>query len=105
MGEIRYINGWECPICFDLHPTERKAKNCLKECLKDCNGKVKESEKKIVLLRGWECIDCLKIHSRKLVAEDCCHPNYPQEKDKPGEYNVIGNWNKKKAKTKDGEKK
>ena len=82
MSNVRYINGWECSICFELYQTERKAKNCLKRCISD---RIKNNEsyddEEVNFLNGYECIDCLTIHKKKKDAKICCNVKYPEEED------------------------
>ena len=80
MSNTRYVNGYECPICFELYPTERRANNCFKKCKEDCVKGYDVSKDKVKLIAGFECCDCGKLYARKMDAGDCCNMNYPEER-------------------------
>ncbi len=79
MSNVRYVNGYECPVCFELHQTERKAKNCMKRCQSDCDEKDDFSKDKVKLVAGFECCDCGKLYSSRGCASECCNMNHPEE--------------------------
>lgn len=80
MSNTRYVNGWECSLCYELHQTERKAKNCLKICQADCDKKHDYSEDEVKLISGFECCDCGKSYKTDTEAGNCCNVEYPEER-------------------------
>ena len=81
MNNTRYVNGYECPICFELYQTKRKADNCMKRCQADCDKDYDGSEDEVKLAAGFECCECGDRYSSKGCASECCNMNYPIEKD------------------------
>lgn len=98
MSNVRYVHGWEEQLSYTLYATEIKALNAfnLGDDVDRKQSGWDETKAKVILRKGWECIDCLKLHDINMDARQCCYREYSEEKDKAN-YDMIGEYNKKKA--------